>query len=183
MGRRGRPVDAPTRARVLDLHAAGRSRNAIARELNLSGSTVSRIVAEAGRSFDRAETRAATVAAVDDARARRARLAADLLADAERLRAQLWAPITLGAFGGRDNTWNEVRLAEPPPAEKRTILAAVHSAIRDHIELVRVDAARAEVDQVRGVLGDIMDGIRRAHAAAEPTVDAEAEPTPPEPGG
>lgn len=179
MGRRGRPVDASTRARVLDLHAAGRSRNAIARELNLSGSTVSRIVAEAGRSFDRTETRAATVAAVDDARARRARLAADLLADAERLRAQLWAPITLGAFGGRDNTWNEVRLAEPPPAEKRTILAAVHSAIRDHIELVRVDADQGAAE-VRGVLGDIMDGIRRAHAAA---VDAEAEPTPPEPGG
>src|SRR5690606_40312611 len=37
VGRRGRPVDASTRARVLDLHAAGRSRNAIARELNLSG--------------------------------------------------------------------------------------------------------------------------------------------------
>ena len=77
---------------VASLHAAGVSRNDIAQEIGRSPSTVTGIARGLGLSFNRAATAAATAAKVADARDRRAQFALALLADAERLRSQLWAP-------------------------------------------------------------------------------------------
>src|SRR5687767_5032223 len=100
-----RPVTDVDRQRIAELHARGMTRNEIARELGRSGKTVSKLAVELGLTFDRAATAIATQAKHLDARARRAGLALALLADAERLRAQLWAEIKIYNFGGRDNTY------------------------------------------------------------------------------
>lgn len=158
---RGRPVDPATRARVQDLHTQGWTRNAIARELNLSGSTVSGIVRASGGSFDREQTRAATEAAQVDAAATRAQLSLALLADAQRLRAQLWAPTRHGQFGGKDNVWSEVRLPEPTFADKRAITSAVGNLVRDHVKLEAVDADHGHAEAA-AMLTELQAAITRA---------------------
>ena len=60
------------RKRILALHADGMSRNDIARTVKRSSSTVTRIVHEAGGTFDRTATKAATEAKTVDASARKA---------------------------------------------------------------------------------------------------------------
>lgn len=69
-----RPDADETRARVRELHSQGLSRNAIARELNVSPSTVSKRAKEAGLGFDRSQTAIAVAAQSIDLAARRARL-------------------------------------------------------------------------------------------------------------
>lgn len=50
-----RPITDHDRAEVRRLHAAGQTRNAIARTIGRSGQTVSKLAAELGRSFDRGD--------------------------------------------------------------------------------------------------------------------------------
>lgn len=177
--RRGRPVDQATRARVRELAADGWGRNRIAREVGLSGSTVSGIIRDAPDvSFDRTATAEATEAARVDAASRRAELSAALLEDAHRLRAQLWQPARHGSFGGKENVWSEVTLDEPTFADKRAILAAVGNAVRDHVKLEQVDADGGAAE-AGSMLADLMTGLQAAHAAqlaagaAEPVDDAD----------
>lgn len=66
-------------ARILQLHAEGCGRNAIARELGLSGSVVSRIVKANGLTFAPNGTETATRVRSANAQERRTTLAADLL--------------------------------------------------------------------------------------------------------
>ncbi|MCO6693903.1 helix-turn-helix domain-containing protein, partial [Streptomyces sp. Vc17.3-30] len=90
---------------VRELHAQDKSRNEIAKTIGRSPSTVSKIAAgfEPPLTFDRApQVEAATRARAADFAARRATLALDLHTDAERLRAQLWAPTVHGEFAGRE---------------------------------------------------------------------------------
>jgi predicted transcriptional regulator len=72
----GRPVEADVRARIIELVEAGFSRNAVARELKLSPSTVSKVAAECDPplTFDRSASAAAVAAKVADAKARRAEI-------------------------------------------------------------------------------------------------------------
>ncbi|MEJ6490718.1 helix-turn-helix domain-containing protein [Leucobacter sp. USCH14] len=69
-----RPDAQQTRARVADLHAQGLSRNAIAREIGCSPSTVSKHSKLLGLSFDRTATAAAVAAQTVDLASRRAAL-------------------------------------------------------------------------------------------------------------
>lgn len=136
----GRPITDAERTRLAELHAQGLSRNEIARDLGRAQSTVSKLAAEAGLSFDRARTRAATEAKMLDAKARRAQLAVDLLADAERMRLQLWAPTTIYNFGGKENTYNERPVDQPPFRDQRDIVHAVGLLVDKHVRLTEVDA-------------------------------------------
>jgi AraC-like DNA-binding protein len=137
----GRPIDPAKRQRILELHATGLSRNEIAREAGVSGSTVSKVCSEAGLTFDRTKTVAATKALVADAKHRRAELAEHLLDDADRLRRQLWEPAKAFSFGGRDNTYNEVELDKPTFADQLKILQAVDVATRRHQALIEMDTS------------------------------------------
>lgn len=65
------PISDDTRTRILALHSEGRTRNDIARETGVSGSTVTKVVKAAGRTFDRSATRAATEARQADLAERR----------------------------------------------------------------------------------------------------------------
>jgi hypothetical protein len=146
---------------------------------------VSDIIRSAGKTFDRSATQAATQAVVADTAqtraqlaARRAQLSADLLGDAERLRAMLWRPFKHGEFGGKDNVWSEVSLPQPPVSAQRTILAAVHQAVKDHLDLERVDATSGTDDAV-SMLTRLAEGIRAVHQAEEGSGDA-GHPRPPD---
>lgn len=130
------PVTDADREAVRRLHGEGRPRNVIAREIGRSGSTVSKIAAGLGLTFDRAETTAvATAARATDLAARRVQLAERLHDDAERLREQLWAPCITGAFGGKDNVWSQKSLPQPLFGDQRQILSAVGIAVDRSLKL------------------------------------------------
>lgn len=154
----GRPITDAERDRVAELHAQGLSRNAIARQLGRSQSTVSKLARELGLTFDRARTAEATQAKVVDAKARRAQLANDLLADAERMRQQLWTPTTIYNFGGKENTYNERNVEQPPFRDQRDIVHSVGLLVDRHVRLTEVDAdlqGLAAVDAwLRNIVGE-----------------------------
>lgn len=135
-----KPITDEERGRVRDLHTAGRNRNQIARELGRSGSTISKIAADLGLSFDRTTVKAATEARVADAKARRAQLMHELLDDAERLRSQLFAPTTIHSFGGKDHTYNSRSVDQPLFRDQRDIMQATNTAIAASLRLDLHDA-------------------------------------------
>jgi|SRR6185503_2736156 len=151
-----------TIAEVSRLAAAGVGRNEIARRLGISAGSVT-AHAPAG-SFDRRKTAEAVKARQLDMAARRAELAANLLEDAERLRAQLWEPALVYAFGGKDNDYNEHTLEEPGFADKRAIISSVSTAMAAHLRLVDHDSDGG-VAHAESVLDQFMDAV--AQRAAE----------------
>lgn len=147
------------RRRVAELHAQGLSRNAIARETGRSGRTVSRIAAALGLTFERGpQVAAATEARKVDAKARRATLALDLLADAARLREQLWQPCKVYNFGGRDNTYNERELQQPTFTDKLKIVQAATTAVGKAIDIDRYDSG-AGLGEVVSLLDRLATGL------------------------
>ncbi|MFE6955528.1 hypothetical protein [Streptomyces sp. NPDC057696] len=87
----GRPITETDRRAVRRHHAAGMTRNAIAKKIKRSPSTVSNLAAQMDLSFERGpEVIAAIEARRIDLAARRAQ---DLHDDAEKLCVQLWEPM------------------------------------------------------------------------------------------
>ena len=159
-GRKGRPGNAlsdATKAEILRLCRAGVTRNDIARRVGCAAASVTGVVKRAGLSFDRSATEAATEARKVDLAARRAELAAGLLDDVQRLRGQLFAPTTMHAFGGKDNTHNSVDLPEPLHADKLKLVQAVGAAIDRHLKLDAHDTDEQGLTAVdaflKGMLG------------------------------
>lgn len=125
-------------AKIRELAAAGMPRNEIARTLGLSGSTVSKWAKrgdDGPEVFDRSQTKVATAAKVADAKARRAELQLKLLDDAERLRGQMFTPVTAFSFGGKENTYEEHVIPEPVFGDKHKIVMAVGAAITASIKI------------------------------------------------
>jgi hypothetical protein len=139
MSSTGRPITDEDYEAVRDLHAQGLGRNAIARQIHRSGRTVSKLAAELGLSFDRSPTAIATEARVADGRARRAALAQALLEDAERMRLSLFAPCTIRNFGGKDNTYAEKKIDQPPFRDQRDIMSSIGIAIDRAVKLDAYD--------------------------------------------
>lgn len=160
----GRPIDEHDREQVRELHAAGKSRNAIARIIGRSFATVSKIAREnePPLEFNRAgEVAVATEVRRADLAARRAELAIALQDDAEKLREQLWQPCTVGAFGGKDNIWNDTHLERPTFGDQRQIVAATGTAIQQSLKLA--PAAGSEgAEQVRSMLGTLGEALTLA---------------------
>ncbi|MEU0675093.1 helix-turn-helix domain-containing protein [Streptomyces sp. NPDC006172] len=159
-----RPITDADRRRVRELHAAGKSRNEIARKINRSPSTVSKIAAnlDPPLSFDRAEqVEAATRVRTADLAARRAALALDLQGDAERLRAQLWAPTVHGEFAGREGEWHETPLPQPRFGDQRAIIASVQTAVGTSLRLAPAEGGE-DAGQVRSMLGALGEALTQA---------------------
>ncbi len=156
------PLSDDERARIRELHAAGKSRNDIARDLGRSSSTITRAARELGLTFDRAATRAATAAKVADAKAKRAALSLALLDDAERLRAQLFTPSVLHSFGGADHTYKSVTVERPPAREQREIMQATSTAISASLRLDTHDSG-TNAEHVGSLLGSLFDSMRARH--------------------
>ncbi|HEY3683456.1 MAG TPA: hypothetical protein VGL93_10475 [Streptosporangiaceae bacterium] len=157
------PISDAERARIIDLARSGMSRAAVGREVGRAASTIGKICAREGIEFDRAPTAAATSAKREDNRAKRADLESLLLDDALRMRAQLWQPSKVWAFGGKENTYEEHAVDEPPFADKRLIMSAVGTAIDKALKLAQVDADDG-ADDAASMIGRLAEGLNAAYA-------------------
>ncbi|GAA4684600.1 hypothetical protein [Streptomyces youssoufiensis] len=168
-----RPVTDETRAQVRALHAAGKPRNQIARELGRSGRTISLIAQDLGLPFDRSATEEATRARMADLAEKRAILAEALVDDALRLSEQVWQPTTIYNFGGKDNTYAERQVDEPPAHDKKALMGAATQAAAQSLRLVP-PADDAGADDARSMLGQLMLGLKAAYEEAA-SEEAEGE--------
>lgn len=159
--------DATLRERL----AAGCTQRTVAAELGRSPGSVAARAAKLGIRGDRTQTEAATRAVVIDARARRAKLEVGLLEDAERLRSELFAPTVVFNFGGKDNTYEERTLDEPPHADKLKLVQAVGAAIDRALKISTHDADTGVTEAV-GALDQVEQAIAAAAAQLGPMEDA-----------
>jgi helix-turn-helix protein len=163
------PITDQDRDDVRRLHAEGKSRNEIARTIGRSGSTVSKIAGsfDPPLSFARGpEVVAATDARRIDLAARRAQFAESLHESAEKLHEQLFAPCTIGAFGGKENEWSQVDLDRPPFSDQRQILAGVSIAVDKSLKLAPAEGGQGAED-VRSMLGTLGEVLADAFADDE----------------
>ena len=153
-----KPITARERKRIAELHADGATRNDIAKAVKRSPSTITKMCRELGLSFDRSKTKAATEAKVADAKARRAEIMHGLLDDVQRLRAQLFAPAIIFSFGGKENTYAERHVPEPPSRDKRDLMGSISLALNASLRLDDHDGDKeglAAVDAwLKAMLGD-----------------------------
>ncbi|WP_309029116.1 helix-turn-helix domain-containing protein [Streptomyces alfalfae] len=146
------------RAEIIRLHGEGKGRNEIARLTRRSQRTVSLICQEEGLVFDVTMTEDATRHRVAQLADRRAMLAEALQDDAERLTEQLWRPAKVFNIGGKDNTYTEREVDEPPADAKKNLMASAGIAIEKSLKLVPPEREDTEglaaVDQwLRGMIG------------------------------
>ncbi|MER8158152.1 helix-turn-helix domain-containing protein [Streptomyces sp. NPDC094472] len=153
-----RPVTEEDEEQVRLLHAEGLSRNEIARRMKRSGRTISVIAQDLGLSFDRTATEEATRARSADLAEKRTILAEALIEDAMRLTEQMWAPSIIYNFGGKENTYEERPVDEPPADGKRQLMAAAGAAIDRSLKLAPPVVSTGEED-AKSMLGKIMGGL------------------------
>lgn len=152
---------------ILDLIDAGHTRNDIARRTHRSPGTITNIARANDRTFDRTETKTATRARQVDLAARRAELAAQLVGDAARLRAQLWEPcverkamaVAQGGNLGSVVEVVEVHHPRPPFADQQRIMTCVGIAVDKVLAIDRhdnqADEGLAAVDRwLREMIGE-----------------------------
>ncbi|MCX4827174.1 hypothetical protein OG746_26730 [Streptomyces sp. NBC_01016] len=151
-----------------ELHRQGLGRNAIARAMGRSLRTISVYAARMDLSFDRTLTEEATRARKADLEERRIMLAEALQGDAERLTEQLWTPSKVFNIGGKDNTYTEHDVDEPPADAKKSLMAAAGIAIEKSMKLIPPEVDETNVMAARSMLGSLADGLSRL-AAQEPS--------------
>lgn len=166
-----RPVTDEDRQRVREMHAAGATRNDIARAIGRGGATVSKIALSLGLTFDRGdEVRAATEARVADAKAKRAALMVALLDDAQKLRARLWQPCKVYDWGGKDHDYDEREHPEPDATAKLKLMQATGIAIDRSLRLEEHDNSSG-VDAAKSMLGSLALGLGAAYAQIQQASD------------
>ncbi|MFD8151733.1 helix-turn-helix domain-containing protein [Streptomyces sp. NPDC059720] len=159
-----RPITDDDREQVRTLHAQNKTRNEIARMIKRSPSTVTKIARELDLTFDRAgEVAVATEVRRADLAARRAALALGLQDDAEKLRAQLFAPCTVGEFAGREGEWHTADLDRPRFGDQRQIIGAVQTAVSTSLRLAPAEGGEG-AEQVRSMLGALGEALQQAAA-------------------
>jgi len=162
------PLDPAVREAIENDIRAGLKRNEIARKHEVSGATVTNIGKKleadgAGPAFDRSGTKRATEAREVDSAESRSRLRALLLADAHRLREQLWKPCTIHHFGGKDNTLASLDLDQPTFADQRQIMTTVGIAID---KIVRLDGGDQAEQQAASLIQSLVEDIRSRRTPA-----------------
>jgi hypothetical protein len=167
------PITDDERDRILQLHDQGMSRNDIAREIGRSGSTVTKVVHDAGLTFDRAPTKAATEARKVDLAAKRASLRAKFLTRADELLDMFDKPVTVFNFGGRDNSYAERTLDRPTIGDMRSLVQAAATASTQEIRIAQADAGQGE-EAARSLLG----GLAAALGLTDPEEPADDDPAP-----
>lgn len=152
------PWTAAEQDTLRQLVADGVAQSEIGRRLGRSRGAVANQAAKLGVRSDRTDTARATEAKVIDAKARRAALEVALLEDAEKLRGQIWAPTRVYNFGGKDNTYNEALVDEPPHADKLKLMQAATIAV-DRSLKISVHDADTGITEAVGTLDQIADAL------------------------
>ena len=168
-----RTVSDAERAEIVRLHAQGLGRNEIARQVGRAQRTVSLICAEEGLIFDTSMTEDATRARVAQLAALRADTAVDLHLDAMKLTQQMWEPAVVFNFGGKDNTYRDKAVDEPPALDKKALMTAAGIALEKSLKLVP-PADDAGAGEARSMLGQLMAGLKAVYDEQQ-AADEEAE--------
>ena len=155
------------RKRVCKLIRDGKGRNEIAREVGVALGTVTKIANDAGLSFDRTATAAATVARQADLAAMRYTTAIELHEMGDKLLSQVFQPHKVWAFGGKDNTYAEEHHPEPPPAEKKSLVQAAATAFDRSLKMAPPSTA-AGTEDAKSMLGKLAAGIAELASDSEP---------------
>lgn len=157
--------------RMVDLHAAGYTLTAIAKELGRSTDTIHKYSKRAGLSWDRSKTAAATEAKKIDVAARRVALEERYLAEALQMLDNLHAPTIMHSFGGKDNVHNCVELDKPLYADQRNIAqaSATMANAANRLRDMTVDSEASAVDQW---VGDML-GRPKPTSADSPEIGVE----------
>ncbi|MFE7233915.1 hypothetical protein ACFVAF_25260 [Streptomyces sp. NPDC057596] len=141
-----------------ELHAQGKGRNVISREMGITNSVVSRTAAHLGLEFDRSKIEAATRARLADLAERRTLLAEQFHDVAEDSLDQIYQPTTVYAFGGKDNEFNEHTFDQAPPTERRALVAAAGAATDRSLKLAPPEVSGG-ADEAKSMLGKLAEGI------------------------
>lgn len=161
------------RAAILaDIKAGGKSRAQIAREHSVNPQTVGNIAKDAGAAdaFSRLQTEKATRAAASDNRSRRAKLASDLLDDAELFRQRAWSKYEYYERGAEGPEL--VALEKPPLKEAKEAYVAIGIALDKHAMLEKHDSG------VSDAASSLLDAVASSLQAAFDTT-----PVQPDQGG
>ena len=157
-----RPVTNEDRKAVRRLHAKGKSLRAIAREIGRSPVTVGRIAKDAGLSFDRRPTEAATRAKQQDHRARRADLVERLYHRAENIMTRLETD-PFRAVATTSDGPVPVELPFVPTADEWNLARSLASHLRTAADLEKVDAASGGgSDHAASAIGQIGAALQAA---------------------
>lgn len=159
-----RPVTGLDRQRVRELHAEGKTRNDIARAIDRSASTVTKLAGEMGLSFDRAATEAATAAKVADAKARRAAIVARMYDQIEKILTRLEREqhtITETSYG-KKISWVDTDL---PPDQIRALMQAIGAATQTAVRIEQLDSG--DSGAVGSLLGSLFGALQAKHGTGD----------------
>lgn len=167
------------RDQAIALCRAGEGRNAIAKQVGISGASVTKIIAEAGLTFDREATAVAVKARKVVLQDKRQQIMSDLLDDAARLRTLIWQPMVyreLGRFadakaeggtgGAQWSEFVEYRQPMPTPQDQQRLMQSAGIALDKSLKLMEADAdqgtdaAKSMLTQLGEQLGALMDAAR-----------------------
>lgn len=127
------------RQRIIDLLPTGKSCREIAREVGRSKDTVSRIAREVGHEFGRINAERAREAMKAYGKENRASLINQLHEKAVGMLKHFEGPHLVYSFGGRDNTYSQHVLAEPPVEVKQAAAKTIHILQKSIIETLKYD--------------------------------------------
>lgn len=153
------PVDSKTRARVRKLAREGKSRNAIAREVGISTSTVTTICAAARPpiTFDRKATKAATAARVADLKAERAKIAQRLTEEVHRTLDKLTSKHTVHHFD-KDGVLSTGQLDGPTSGDVKNYMTSIGIALDKILVIERHDSDDSDLPAVDKWIAFVLGG-------------------------
>jgi hypothetical protein len=155
------------------LHTEGLGRNAIAREMGIEASCISRTAAHLGLTFDRSKIRAAAEARAADLEERRSLIAVQFMDIAEDSLRRIYEPTTVYSFGGKDNEYNEHTFEEAPNADRKALITAAAISVDKVLRLVP-PAESSELDSAKSMLGSLGDALVRYSREQDETEGDEA---------
>lgn len=151
------------RQAIADDIRAGKPRNQVARDHDVSAGTVTNIARESGltEAFDRSATKNATAALVADNKALRAITSRRMLVKANELLDQMDQPHIVFNIGGKDNVYTEHLMDRPPTTDLRNLMTSAAVAIDKHAVLEKLDSDSG-ADAARSMLGALAEGLQAA---------------------
>lgn len=155
------------RQAIADLHGQGKGRNAIARELELSGDTVTKVCKDLGLTFDTKASEAAVAAHKAQAAEQRARIEAKLLTAAERMIDRTGEQHTYLDHGGKDFVKVEWTQDEPTAADQKHYMSAAGIALDKANRLAELHR-ETEVDAAQSMLVQLFENMAEAARKVEP---------------
>lgn len=172
------------RERIRELHAAGESCNAIARQLERSPSTISRAAAKLGLAWATEQTEQATRVKQASNRDRRAESVRRLYDRAavilDRLEARQFKVVGFDREGRARVT--HIDGDAIPGAEERALSGMAVNLLVAAARLEAVDRDHGDVTEAKGILGALQDSLaaaygQLAHAGTTPTSQLDATDT------